>query len=141
MECQNPEIMEISWTSHPAILYKKKTIFSGIIILFFGYIVFISFQSLYWSIFSVIILIFSLKQFYFPVHYSVSNKGIKKKYILGEIFRDWSEVKRFSKNKRGGILYRRSEKSFLDHFTGLELQFENNADNVIRTIESKMAAK
>ena len=135
---KNTKQDEISWTSHPAFLYKKKTIFSIIVILLFGYVVFIGFQNLYWSIFSVIILIYSLKQFYFPIHYSISKKGIKKNYVFGEHTMDWPEIKRFIKTKQGGILYSRPKKSVLDLISGLELQFEYNANEVIRLIETRM---
>ena len=135
MENQNTELRELNWTSHPAVLHKKKTIFSGFIILLFGYVVFIGFQSVYWSLFSVIILIYSLKQFYFPVHYSISNKGIKKKYVFGNSSMDWTEINRFFKNNSGGILYYRSKKSFLDYFSGMELQFDQESEEVIHRIE------
>ena len=138
MEGYNTKQQEFSWTSHPAVLNKKKTIFSGFIIILFGYVVFIGFQSIYWSLFSVIILIFSLKQFYFPVHYSISNKGIRKKFIFGNNSMDWTEITRFSKNNKGGILYSHPKKSFLDYFSGIELQFEQNAEEVIQRIESMM---
>ena len=129
---------DFSWTSHPAVLHKIKAIFSGIIILLFGYVVFIGFQSIYWSLLSVIILIYSLSQFYFPIYYSISKKGIKKKFIFGNYSMDWTDIKRFSKNNRGGILYNRAKQSFLDYFSGMELQFEHNADEVIRKIETMM---
>ena len=134
----NKKTDEFSWTSHPAVLHKKKAIFSGIIILLFGYVVFIVFQSIYWSLLSVIILIYSLNQFYFPIYYSISNKGIRKKFICGNYSMDWTDIKRFSKNNRGGILYNRAKQSFMDYFSGMELQFEHNADEVIQRIETMM---
>ena len=134
----NTKLDELSWTSHPAVLYKNKAVFSGIIILLFGYVVLITFQSIYWSLLSIIILIYSLNQFYFPIYYSISNKGITKKFICGNYSMDWTDIKRFSKNNRGGILYNRTKQSFMDHFTGMELQFEHNADEVVQRIETMM---
>jgi hypothetical protein len=129
---------DYSWTVHLAHQNKWRAIFGGIIILLISWIIYYEFDKLYWSIFSIFILFFSLRQFYFPIHFTINSVGISRKSFLGKSSIKWEDIKRFIKNDNGGILYSRRTKSIADLFTGLELQFNQYSDDIINQIELKM---
>lgn len=136
MKKMTQESDDIIWTIHLAYQNKGKAVMGLICILLLSSVIYYEFDDLFWSFFSVLILFFSLRHFYFPIHYYISSTGISRKTILKNSYIKWSEIKRFIKFDKGAIIYTRKNKSFADSFTGLEVRCKGNDEEIMNQIEN-----
>jgi hypothetical protein len=81
-----------------------------------------------------IILFFALGEFFFPVKYRITNKGVYKFAWIGPRFMDWKRIKRAYKNEFGVKLSIFSEPSPFESFRGLFIRFGENRDEVVSTV-------
>lgn len=128
---------KISWKILPARDKKKSFIF---IVTVFGFTVLVYFVAgFYWALFSLVVLLASLFQFYTPTEYILDNDGITIKRPLYTMKKSWSEFRRVVETKSGIFLSPFSRPSRLDSFRGVHLLIQNNKKHeVIEFIKMKI---
>jgi len=128
----------LKWSTHPV---KKKTLVSILVILFLFFIwilVYLTTQSLFFTVLSVIILLGSLSSFFLPTHYELDEKKIKIKYFLATREKNWSMFRSFYADKNGVLLSPFEKPSRLENFRGIYIRFNQNKDQVVDFVKSKM---
>ncbi len=109
----------LSWKILPAKDQRKLAVFL-VIITAFIVIVFIS-MGIYWAIFSLLILLGSLFQFYTVTEYILDDDGVTVKRPFYTLKRSWKEFRRVEETKSGVFLSPFSHPSRLDNFRGIHL--------------------
>lgn len=131
--------IELKWIVHP--VKKNLTLSASVIIFLVGLCVsiYFSFDSLILSIVSAIFLFGSLFRFFFPTTYILQDKQIIVKSFLSESSRNWKSFKRYYVDKKGVLLSPFTYKTRLENFRGLYIRFNDNKEQVIDFIKSKIA--
>lgn len=124
------------WKAYPALERKFAFISTTLVIIAISILLYISFQSLFWSVFSVVILIISLNRFYFPSVYTIDSKEIIAKYFFRKQRYLWKNIRRFNYTKYGGYLSGRKQPSRLDAFRGMHILFGSHRDDIISKIQT-----
>ncbi len=127
----------ISWKILPARDKKKFSIF---IFTVSGFTILVYFVAgIYWALFSLVVLLASLFQFYTPTEYILDDDGIIIKRPLYTMRKNWSEFRRVVETKSGIFLSPFSRPSRLDSFRGVHLLIQNKEKHdVIEFIKRKI---
>ncbi len=128
----------IRWTVHPV---KKNWKISVLIIIFLIVLcisINFSFDSLSLSLLSVIFLFGSLSSFFLPTTYTLYDKGIAIKTAFRELYKEWDFFKRYYIDKNGILLSPFPYRTRLENFRGLYIRFDNNKEQVINFIKSRI---
>ncbi len=128
---------QISWKVLPARDKKKFLIF---FVTVFGFTILVFFVAgVYWALFSLVVLLASLFQFYTPTEYILDDDGITIKRPLYTMKKDWSEFRRVVETQSGIFLSPFSRPSRLDSFRGVHLLIQNRGkQEVIEFIKRKI---
>lgn len=128
---------QISWKVLPARDKKKFLIF---FVTVFGFTILVFFVAgVYWALFSLVVLLASLFQFYTPTEYILDDDGITIKRPLYTMKKDWSEFRRVVETQSGIFLSPFSRPSRLDSFRGVHLLIQNREkQEVIEFIKRKI---
>jgi len=127
-----------TWKAHPAKQNSKKTTGAVFIIIILAFIVQFSFRSIFWSGFSVLVLVLALHKYFFPSSYCIDDGSISAKYLLGKKLLYWKNIRRFSYDANGGYLSTHKKHSILDAYRGMHLYFNGHRENIIHRIEKKI---
>jgi hypothetical protein len=125
---------ELTWSAHPARERIREAVFAVVVILTVSTVMYLSFQSIWWGLLAVLVLIVSLNRFFFPSRFKIDPRGITAHYPLRTQFYGWKDVRRFRHDRNGGYLSTRYVDSRFDAYRGMHLLFGNQKEAVVRQI-------
>ena len=128
----------LRWSTHPV---KRSTKISILVILFLfviWFLVYLTTFSLLLTILSVVIMLGSLSPFFLPTYYELDNKKVKVKFFLNTKEKEWSMFRSFYVDKNGVLLSPFERPSRLENFRGLYVRFDQNKDDVLDFVKSKI---
>jgi len=100
----------------------------------------IAFGGVGFALLSAALLGVSLARYFLPTQFELDAQGATVR-LLGQARRvPWTRVRRVQRGARGVFLSPFERASRLDSFRGTFLRFAGNADEVVRFVESRMAA-
>ncbi len=127
----------ITWKVLPARNKKKLVIFLSTVIGFSILVLFVA--GIYWALFSLLVLLGSLFQFYTYTEYTLDDEGVTIKRPLYTVKKPWSEFKRVVETQTGIFLSPFSFPSRLDSFRGVHLLIENeDREKILEFIKGKI---
>jgi hypothetical protein len=128
----------LKWSSHPV---KKNGKISILVILFLfaiWFLVYFTTFSLFLTILSVIILLGSLSSFFLPTYYELDERKIKVKFFFTIKEKEWSMFRSFYVDKNGVLLSPFERPSRLENFRGLYVRFNQNKEEVVNFVKSRI---
>ena len=125
-----PATAEFSWTAHPASERVGAAVAGLAIVAAVAGALFLSFQSLAWSGFAVLVLVASLNRFFFRSRFTIDDDGITARFPLRTRRLVWTDVQRFLIDAHGAYLSTRRRRTWLDAYRGLHLLFGRDRDAV-----------
>jgi len=128
----------LKWSTHPV---KKKALLSILVILFLlvvWAVVYLTTSSLFLTVLSVVIMLGSLSSFFLPTHYELDQEKIKVRFFLTQRQREWSAFRSFYVDKNGVLLSPFAKPSRLENFRGIYVKFNQNKDQVVDFVKSKI---
>jgi hypothetical protein len=128
----------LKWSTHPA---KKRTLVSISVLVFLLVIwilVYVTTLSVFFTGLSVVILLGSLSSFFLPTYYELDETKVKIKYFFSTREKEWSLFRSFYVDKNGILLSPFEKPSRLENFRGLYLRFDQNNDEVVDFVKSKI---
>ncbi len=134
MEC------ELTWRVHPAGERLSSAVFGTLAILIIVGLVYISSESLPWSLMAMLVLVLSLNRFYFPSRFTIDHEGISARYPLRRQRYSWRDVRRFLHDERGGYLSSHGRASRLDAYRGMHILFGRHREDVLREIRNHLGS-
>lgn len=129
----------LRWSIHPV---KRSTKISILVILFLlvvWFLVYLTTFSLLLTILSLVIMLGSLSPFFLPTYYELDNKKIKVKFFFNTKEKQWSMFRSFYVDKKGVLLSPFEKPSRLENFRGLYVRFNQNKEEVVDFVSSKIA--
>jgi hypothetical protein len=82
----------------------------------------------------------SLGSFLFPTDYRLTRDSVDIRSLGVVRVRPWKEVRRVVADAAGVLLSPFAERSWLDSYRGIRLQFGGNRDQVLAFVEARLAA-
>lgn len=90
---------------------------------------------------SVVIMLGSLSSFFLPTRYELDDDKVKIRYLLSMRERKWGMFRSYYVDKNGVLLSPFERPSRLENFRGLYIRFDNNQDQVVDFVKSKIVKK
>lgn len=139
---ENKKIMPVfSWTVLPA---KKNILKTALFLTTFGIIIFLiqySFQTPFFTILAGLILGGSFVQFFIPTRYDVFEDKIRITRLFNTAEKELKFYRRIIIDKNGFFLSPFSTPNRLDPFRGVYILLENNKDEVINFVKTRLESK
>ena len=129
----------IRWATHPV---KRNTKISILVILFLlvvWFLVYLTTFSPLLTILSVVIMLGSLSPFFLPTYYELDDEKIKVKFFFNTKEKEWNMFRSFYVDKNGVLLSPFERPSRLENFRGLYIRFNQNENEVVDFVKSKIA--
>lgn len=128
----------LKWSTHPV---KRSSKISILVILFLFVVwslVYLTTFSLLLTILSVVIMLGSLSSFFLPTYYELNDEKIKVKFFFNTKEKEWSMFRSFYVDKNGVLLSPFEKPSRLENFRGLYVRFNQNKDEVVDFVKSRI---
>jgi hypothetical protein len=128
----------LSWSTHPVM---KKPLVSILVALFLFIIwalVYLATLNLFFVAFSVVIMLGSLSSFFLPTYYELDNDKIKVRFFFTIKEKKWGMFRSFYVDKNGLLLSPFEKPSRLENFRGIYIRFNQNKDEVVDFVKSKI---
>jgi len=129
---------ELTWRAHPARERIRSSLMAAAVILTVSLAIYISFQSVGWSLLSLALLVVSLNRFFFPSRFTIDPEGITARYPFRSVRYSWKHVRRFRHDRNGGYLSTRQAPSRFDAYRGMHIMFGDMHEMVIRRIRESI---
>jgi len=128
----------LKWSIHPVKRSIKISIFVIFFLLVVWFLVYLTTFSLFLTIVSVVIMLGSLSPFFLPTYYELNNEKIKVKFFFNTKEKEWDMFRSFYVDKNGVLLSPFEKPSRLENFRGLYVRFNQNKDEVVDFVKSKI---
>jgi hypothetical protein len=128
----------LKWIDHPLKKSGKNLLIVVLFLMVAPTVVFFSTKSLLFLFLSIIFLLGSLSTFFLPTSYELSENCIKVKFFYNTRKMEWGKYRSFYVDKNGVLLSPFEKPSRLENFRGLYIRFNQNKEEVINFIKSKI---
>ncbi len=122
--------VEFTWRAHPAAERTGRALLGAVIVLAIAAAIWVSFQSVGWSVLAVVVLVLSLNRFYFSSRFELDAEGITARFPLGTRRCLWTDVRRFVTDSNGGFLATRRR--------GMHILFGRQRSAVLEHIQAHL---
>jgi len=132
----HPKVLK--WSTHPV---KKNALVSISVVLFLlvlWWVVYLTTDSVFLTVLSVVIMLGSLSSFFLPTYYELDQKKVKIKFFFTTREREWRMFRSFYVDKNGVLLSPFEKPSRLENFRGIYVRFNQNKKQVVDFVESKI---
>ena len=137
-DAETQDIPEKEWVVHSLTENWKKSACLIVFLLFILVSIYWMFQSLFYVILSVVVLLGSLSSFFLPVRYAFYSNRVTIHFFLGKRSKPWSVFKNYYVDKNGVLLSPFPKPSRLDTFRGMYIRFGSNRAEIIDYINRKL---
>lgn len=128
----------LKWETHPV----KKSISITILVILFLFViwlvVYLATSSFFLTGLSVVIMLVSLSSFFLPTRYELNQEKVKIRFFLTMREREWRAFRSFYVDKNGVLLSPFAKPSRLENFRGVYVRFNQNKDQVVEFVKSKI---
>jgi hypothetical protein len=135
---ENQDIFEKEWLIHSLTENWKKSACLILFLFVIWVLIYLMFQSFFYLVLSIVVLLGSLSSFFLPVRYSCYSDRLTIHSFLGKRSKPWSAFKNYYVDKNGVLLSPFSKPSRLDTFRGMYIRFGGNREEVIDYIKQKL---
>ncbi len=127
----------LSWVAHP--LFERPVRGLLVVLLLLALLVLIYYvtASLIWVAFSSLILIVSLRQFFLPTTFCLSDDTVVSHFLWFEKTKQWEQLNNYFIDKNGVLLSPFARPSRLENFRGIYLIGASTKPMVIEFIKKK----
>lgn len=132
---------EIEWTCQPARSRPVAALLAGLFVVGFVALVQYGFQDPVMTVFSAVVLAFSVAPFYLPTSYAIAEDTVTVRTPFSRKEKRFTLFRRFQADRHGALLSPFDRPSRLDRFHGLNLRFEaRDRDRIIGYLEDRFAS-
>ena len=99
------------------------------------------FHAGYFTVLAVLLLWGQVAGFFLPTRYTLTDDTVTVRGVVARREKAWTDFRSYLVDREGVLLSPFAERSRLERFRGLSLQFHGNRDEVIAFVESAMARR
>jgi len=112
------------WTAHPAKSRPRDLALVAAVLFMTAGAVMASFQSLWLTFLSAVILIVAVSPFLFPTHYVLSEWGVEERRLWRQKARPWDDLRRVQIGRGAALVSPFRRRSWLDRHRGVMLYLD-----------------
>jgi hypothetical protein len=131
------DIPEKEWVVHSLTENWKKSACLILFLLFIWILIYSMFQSFFYMILSIVVLLGSLSSFFLPVRYTFYPDKVTIHFFLSKRSKPWSVFNNYYVDKNGVLLSPFPKPSRLDAFRGTYIRFGGNRAEIIDYVDRK----
>jgi hypothetical protein len=136
MVTTNESSSQYSWLSHPIVRAgTTKTVALLVITLLTGFLLYSNTQSLGWSLFSVLVLLLAVRDYWSPTFYTLTEEGVEVRFWGYTRRKPWHALRSFYPDRNGVLLSPFPTPHRLENFRGVYLRFDDNREEVLAWIQ------
>jgi hypothetical protein len=98
------------------------------------------FHTTYFTVVAVLLVWGQVAGFFLPTRFSLTDEKISVRGLVSRREKNWSEFRSHYIDREGVLLSPFVERSRLDRFRGVSLQFHGNRDEVVAMVERMMSS-
>ena len=133
--------LEKTWVVFPLTQNWKKSACLIFFLSAFCIAVYFSFRSLFYSLFSAVVLFGSLSSFFLPVRYEFYTDHLKIRTLVRTVSKDWKEFRSFYVDKSGVLLSPFDKPSRLENFRGIYVRFgQADPEEIVKFIKQHQSS-
>ena len=128
----------LRWSTHPIKRSAKISILVILLLFVIWLLVYLTTFSPLLTVLSVVIMLGSLSPFFLPTYYELDEKKVRVKFFFNTKEKEWSTFRSFYVDKNGVLLSPFEGPSRLENFRGLYVKFNQNREEVVDFVKSKI---
>lgn len=128
----------LSWVSHPA---RHRPVVTALLAIFLTILVALVYEltaSVVFSTVAALVLWGSLSQFFLPTRFELTDKGVRIKYTISSVRKEWKLFRTYYVDKNGVLLSPFVRPSRLENFRGIYVRFAGNKDEVVKIVGDRI---
>jgi hypothetical protein len=98
------------------------------------------FRTTYFTVVAVLLVWGQVAGFFLPTRFALTEGGVTVRGLVSRRQKGWSEFRSYYVDREGILLSPFTERSRLERFRGVSLQFHGNRDEVVAFVEGVMSA-
>jgi hypothetical protein len=131
-------VAELRWTAWPAGRSPSRAIAAVAFMALLAWTIQSVFHTMYFTIVALLLVWGQVAGFFLPTRYELDDEVVRVKGLIGRREKGWDEFRSYWVDPGGVLLSPFIERSRLERFRGLSLQFHGNRDEVMTFVERAM---
>jgi hypothetical protein len=131
-------VESLSWTSWPMLRSPVRAVLAVAFVAVMAWFIQNLFKTTYFTIVAVLLVWGQIAGFFLPTRFALSEDGVSVRGLVGRRSKPWSEFRSWYIDREGLLLSPFTERSRLERFRGVSLQFHGNKDAVVAFVERVM---
>ncbi len=129
----------LSWTSWPMLRSPVRAVLAVAFVVLMAGTIQALFDTTYFTVVAVLLVWGQIAGFFLPTRFSLTGDGVSVRGLVSRREKDWGEFRSHYVDKEGVLLSPFIERSRLERFRGVSLQFHGNRDEVVAFVEHMMS--
>lgn len=130
----------LSWTSWPMLRSPVRAVIAVAFIALMTWFIQSWLGTTYFTIVAVLLVWGQVAGFFLPTRFALTDEGVSVRGLVSKREKSWSEFRSHYVDREGLLLSPFLERSRLERFRGVSLQFHGNRDEVVAFVERMMAS-
>jgi len=129
----------LSWTSWPMLRSPVRAVLAVAFVVLMAGTIQALFRTTYFTVVAVLLVWGQIAGFFLPTRFSLTDEKVSVRGLVSRREKGWSEFRSHYVDKEGVLLSPFIERSRLERFRGVSLQFHGNRDEVVAFVERMMS--
>ena len=136
---ESRSVESLSWTSWPMLRSPVRAVLAVAFIAVMAWFIQSLFSTTYFTVVAVILVWGQVAGFFLPTRFALTGDGVSVRGLVSRREKGWSEFRSHYVDREGLLLSPFLERSRLERFRGVSIQFHGNRDEVVAFVERMMA--
>lgn len=128
----------MNWTAWPMIRSPLRAVLAVAFVVLMAWTLQSILHAGYFTLLAVLLVWGQIAGFFLPTRYRLTDETVEVRGLVGRKTKGWSDFRTWYVDKEGVLLSPFLERSRLERFRGLSLQFHDNRDEVVAFVERAM---
>ena len=136
---ESRSVESLFWTSWPMLRSPVRAALAVAFVALMAWTIQSWFSTTYFTVVAVLLVWGQVAGFFLPTRFALTGKGVAVRGLVSKREKDWTEFRSYYIDREGLLLSPFIERSRLERFRGVSLQFHGNRDEVVAFVERMMA--
>lgn len=128
----------LSWTSWPMLRSPVRAVVAVLFVAMMAWTIQNWLATTYFTVIAVLLVWGQVAGFFLPTRFSLTDEGVAVRGLVSRKEKGWREFRSYYIDREGLLLSPFMERSRLERFRGVSLQFHGNRDEVVAFVERMM---
>ena len=136
---ESRSVESLSWTSWPMLRSPVRAVLAVAFIAVMAWFIQSLFSTTYFTVVAVLLIWGQVAGFFLPTRFALTGDGVSVRGLVSRREKGWSEFRSHYVDREGLLLSPFLERSRLERFRGVSIQFHGNRDEVVAFVERMMS--